>query len=168
MLLGIYFTFLAFIQVVPPPPPPGGSELHSIIVVDGDEEINISNRDFRDAIEGGLCLYNDLYCSLEEILDALYTGELKVNRRNDLNRLWQLASNDEERLKVCQFAQSEKNTTSKKLRRKCRGFEVPIPVWSKIMLLLSLLIIWAYFSKLWAVKPFNYRRIISHYFFNIL
>lgn len=168
MLLGIYITFLAFIQAVPPPPPPGGSELHSIIVVDGDEEINIRNREFRDAIEGGLCLYNDLYCSLGEILDALYHGELEVNRRNDLNRLWQLASNDEERLKVCQFAQSEKNTTSRKLRRKCRGFEVPVPLWPKLILLLSLLIIWTYFSELFSVKPYNYRRIISRYFFNTL
>lgn len=135
MLLGIYITFLAFIQAVPPPPPPGGSELQSIIVVDGQDEIIIRNKKFKEAIEGGLCLYNDLYCTLGEILEALDSGELKVNRRNDLNRLWQLASNDEERLKVCQFAQSEKNTTSKKLRRKCRGFELPVPVFLKFLLL---------------------------------
>lgn len=113
MLTGFFIVLVALFQVVPPPPPPGGSEIRSIIVVDGSDEINLSNRDFRDVVENGVCLYDGRFCTFRKIMDGLNSGVLKVNRRNDINRLWQLASGDDEKREVCDFAQGPLNTTTR-------------------------------------------------------
>ena len=98
----IILIFFIWLQIVPPPPPPGGSELQSIIVVDElGNETDISNSEFKDFRDGlTACLYGTNYCSFRSIMDSLYTGALRVNRRNDLKRLWDIASTLDEKLEV--------------------------------------------------------------------
>lgn len=154
----LLFANLLFIQSIPPPPPPGGSELQSVIVIRDLDGSDIENMEYKwwpmekAILNPADCLGDTHYCDYWSILQGMENGNIRIKNRNDIWIMWKYANElfgVDAQERVCRLAASDKNPTSQNLSWQCRNFDltVPIPIWSKLLLISSLIGLWLRYYK---------------------
>ena len=146
--------FVFYFQVMPPPPPPGGSELQSLQILndlDGSDITPIYYNEgwwpMQQAVESGLCLGGTTqYCDYWSILLGLENGNIKLDTDSEVWFMWQYAPNSNAKERFCRIQNDPTiNYSNYDIDWHCQneGFSVPIPIWSKLLLLVSLICLWS-------------------------
>lgn len=157
----LLFANLLFIQSVPPPPPPGGSELQSLRIIRDADGSNIPNINIKEAwwpmeqaVLYGKCLKKNnrttKYCSYESIMQGMENGYIKITKGNEVWFMWQFASDLAQKRRVCQIVLDSNINLTGVRPWECENdpqFSVPIPIWSKLLLFLSLIGLWFRYYK---------------------
>lgn len=159
MFLYLLFANLLFIQSVPPPPPPGGSELQNLRVtrdLDGSDitPLNLGVIDGYNAIaaavQSGTCIPGTQYCDYWTILMGLENGNIQLDTHHEVWFMWANAPNNEAKERLCLIQNNPSiNFSGYTVDWECtsQGYSVPIPIWSKLLLFISLIGLWLRYYK---------------------
>ncbi len=138
---------------MPPPPPSIGSERQSLQILNDLDGSNINPIYFNEgwwpmqqAVEQGLCLGGTTqYCSYWSILTGMENGYIKLDTSSEVWFMWQYAPNSNAKERFCLIQNDPTiNYSNYVIDWQCEneGYSVPIPLWLKFSLVLSLIYLW--------------------------